>query len=194
LPPVLTVIAGPNGSGKSTLTTVLDFAGRENLLDPDAIARALNPPDLRRAAIASGREILRRIQNYLDNRVSFAIETTLASRRTLETMRAAKVNGFRIDLVYICLDTPERSVLRVNERVLQGGHDVSDEDVRRRYVRSLANVPEAVRIADRAILYDNSGDEYRRMLEVRQGVAVWIAAKPVPWVTAVRDALASPSR
>jgi predicted ABC-type ATPase len=74
------------------------------------------------------------------------------------------------------------------------GHDVSDEDVRRRYLRSLANVPEAVSIGDRAILYDNSGDEYRRMLEVRQGVAVWIAAKPVPWVTAVRDALASPSR
>ena len=69
--------------------------------------------------------------------MSFAIKKTLASRRTLETMRSAKVNGFRIDLVYICLDAPERSVLRVNERVLQGGRDVSDEDVRR-YLRSLA--------------------------------------------------------
>jgi len=106
-------------------------------------------------------------------------------------MRYAKVNGFRIDLVYICLDTPERSVLRVNERVLQGGHDVSDEDVRRRYLRSLANLPDAVRISDRAVLYDNSGDEYRRMLEVRGAVVVWIAAKPVPWVTALRNALAS---
>ena len=190
--PVLTVIAGPNGSGKSTVTGVLDFAGRENLLDPDAIARRLNPSDPRRATIASGREIVRRIQKYLDSRVSFAIETTLASRRTLETMRTAKVNGFRIDLVFICLDTPERSVLRVNERVLQGGHDVSDEDVRRRYWRSLANLPEAVRIADRAALYDNSGDEYRRMMEVRQGVVFWIAAKPVPWVTNLRNVLASP--
>jgi predicted ABC-type ATPase len=109
-------------------------------------------------------------------------------------MRYARVNGFRIDLVYICLDTPERSVLRVNERALQGGHDVSDEDVRRRYLRSLANLAEAVRIADRAVLYDNSGDEYRRMLEVRLGVVVWIAAKPVPWVTALRNELASRSR
>lgn len=105
-------------------------------------------------------------------------------------MRYAKVKGFRVDLVYICLDTPERSVLRVNERVLQGGHDVSDQDVRRRYMRSLANLPEAVRISDRAVLYDNSGDEYRRMSEVRQGVVVWIAAKPAPWVTALRNALA----
>jgi predicted ABC-type ATPase len=135
-----------------------------------------------------------RIQNYLGSRVSFAVETTLASRRTLETMRYARVNGFRIDLVYICLDTPERSVLRVNERVLQGGHDVSDEDVRRRYLRSLANLPEAVRIAHRAVVYDNSGDEYRRMAEIRGGVVVWFAAKPVPWVTALRNAMASRSR
>lgn len=191
---VPTVIAGPNGSGKSTLTSGLDFAGRENLLEPDAIARRLSPSDPRRAAIASGREVIRRIQNYLAGRVSFAVETTLASRRTLETMRYAKVNGFRIDLIYICLDTPERSVLRVNERVLQGGHDVSDEDIRRRYLRSLANLPDAVRISDRAVLYDNSGDEYRRMLEVRRGVVLWIAAKPVPWVTALRNALASRSR
>ena len=191
---VLTVIAGPNGSGKSTVTSVLDFAGHENLLDADAVARRLSPSDPRRAAIASGREVVRRIQNYLRNRVSFAIETTLASRRTLQTMRYAKVNGFRIDLVYICLDTPERCIVRVNERVLQGGHDVPDQDVRRRYFRSLANLPEAVRIADRAVLYDNSGDEYRRMLEARRGVVGWIAAKPVPWVAALRNKLASGSR
>jgi len=192
--PVLTIIAGPNGSGKSTLTSGLDFAGRENLLDPDAIARRLSPTDPRNAAIASGREVVRRIQNYLGTRVSFAVETTLASRRTLDTMRYAKVNGFRTDLIYICLDTPERSVRRVNQRVLQGGHDVSDEDIRRRYLRSLANLPEAVRISDRAALFDNSGDEHRRMLEVRRGAVVWIAAKPVPWVTALRNALASRSR
>ena len=154
----------------------------------------MSPSDPRHAAIASGREVVRRIQDYLASRVSFAVETTLASRRTLETMRYAKINGFRIDLVYICLDTPERSVLRVNERVLQGGHDVSDEDVRRRYLRSLANLPKAVRISDRAILYDNSGDQYRRMLEVRRGGVVWIAERPVPWVTALRNALASRSR
>jgi predicted ABC-type ATPase len=108
-------------------------------------------------------------------------------------MRYAKVNGFRIDLLCICLDTPERSVLRAHERVLQGGHDMSDEHVRRRYLRSLANLPEAVRISDRAVLYDNSGDEYPRTLEVSRGVVVWIAARPVPWVTALRDALASRS-
>ena len=50
----------------------------------------------------------RRPGESLASHVSFAIETTLASRRTLETMCNAKVAGFRIDLVYICLDTASR--------------------------------------------------------------------------------------
>jgi predicted ABC-type ATPase len=56
--PTLTVIAGPNGSGKSTLTRSVNFEGRERLLDPDAIARRLNPLHPSAAAIASAREVL----------------------------------------------------------------------------------------------------------------------------------------
>jgi predicted ABC-type ATPase len=189
--PVLTVVAGPNGSGKSTYTRALDFEGRENLLDPDAISRRLNPGDPRGAAIASAREILDRIQHCLGRRISFAIETTLASKKTLQTMRKAKLSGFVVDLIYICLDTPERSILRVQERVLQGGHDVPDSDVRRRYLRSLANLPEAIRIADRAILYDNSENAHSKMLKFRQGRIVWRVAKLLPWADAVRAALLS---
>ncbi len=129
--PVLTVVAGPNGSGKSTLTKALDFEGRENLLDPDVIARRLNPVDPQSVAIAAGREILRRIKLYLDARVSFAIETTLASRRTLGIIQRAKVFGFTVHLVYIGLDTSEHGSLRVRERAENGGHDVPDEDIRR---------------------------------------------------------------
>jgi hypothetical protein len=35
----------------------LDFAGRKNLLDADAIPRRLSPSDPRHAAIASGRDV-----------------------------------------------------------------------------------------------------------------------------------------
>jgi predicted ABC-type ATPase len=187
--PVLTVIAGPNGAGKSTLTKALDFEGRENLLDPDAIARRLNPGAPHSVALTAGREILRRIQDYLDEHVSFAIETTLASKRTLGMMQKAKVRGFTVQLVYIGLDTSERGILRVQERVLQGGHDVPDEDVRRRYIRGLANLPEAIRKADRAIVYDNSENEHRKMLETERGSIAWSRTEQPRWVTAIRSAL-----
>jgi len=174
--PVLTVVAGPNGSGKSTLTKALDFEGRENLLDPDAIARRLNPGAPHSVALTAGREILR-------------FETTLASKRTLGMMQKAKVRGFTVQLVYIGLDTSERGILRVQERVLQGGHDVPDEDVRRRYIRGLANLPEAIRKADRAIVYDNSENEHRKMLETERGSIAWSRTEQPRWVTAIRSAL-----
>ena len=76
--PLLTIIAGPNGSGKSTLTQSVDFEGRDRLLDPDAVARALNPTNPLRAAIAAGREVLKATASYLDSGLSFAVETTLS--------------------------------------------------------------------------------------------------------------------
>ena len=82
--PIFTIIAGPNGSGKSTLTQSLELEGRDRLLDPDAIARRLNPKGPSAAAIAAGREVLQRIEDYLASQVSFAVETTLSSRRNVE--------------------------------------------------------------------------------------------------------------
>jgi len=82
--PALTVIAGPNGSGKSTLTRSADFEGRDRLLDPDAIARGLNPLHPSAAAIAAGREVLKRTADYLNRGVSFAVETTLSSRNRVD--------------------------------------------------------------------------------------------------------------
>ena len=187
--PVLTVVAGPNGSGKSTLTSALDFEGREHLLDPDAIASRLNPARPWSMGISAGREVLQRIREYIDKRLSFAIETTLASKKTLHTMREAKSHGFTVKLIYICLDTPEHSMLRVRTRVSRGGHDVADQDIHRRYHRSLANLPEAIQIADRTIIYDNSERKRRKMLELQDGSIVRRAVDEPHWIAELSAAL-----
>jgi predicted ABC-type ATPase len=62
----LTVIEGPNGSGKSTLMRSVDFEGRGHLLDPDSIARGLNPLNPPAAAIAAGRDVLKQTADYLN--------------------------------------------------------------------------------------------------------------------------------
>ena len=139
------VIAGPNGSGKSSVIGQLDYEGRENLLDPDAVAKRIDPKNLQRAAIAAAREVIQRTRHYLRDRQSFAIETTLSGGGVIETMRAAREGGFDVYLTYVCLDTAERNIQRVRERVSRGGHDVPAEDVRRRYERSLAHLPGALR-------------------------------------------------
>ncbi len=180
--PVLTLVAGPNGSGKSTATKFVDIEGRDRLLDPDAVARRLNPADPTAAAISAAREVLARIEQYLAERVSFAVETTLAGKGHLDVLARAKALRYEVRLVYICLDTPELSLNRVHGRVRRGGHFVPDADVRRRYARSIANSSIALRLADTAEFYDNSGDGHRLVLIARNGVIVW-QSDPLPaWV------------
>jgi predicted ABC-type ATPase len=58
--PILTIIAGPNGSGKSTLAQAVHCEGRERLLDPDILARGMNPFNLSTVAAAAAREVLKR--------------------------------------------------------------------------------------------------------------------------------------
>ena len=131
--PVLTIIAGPNGSGKSTLVRFIEFEGRENFLNPDDIAAQLSPSDPQKAAFAAGRQVLERTQANLQAGISFAVETTLSSKQPLDTIRKARDGGFHVNVIYVALSEPEKNILRVADRVASGGHNVPDEDVRRRY-------------------------------------------------------------
>lgn len=180
--PTLTLIAGPNGSGKSTLTRTIGFEGRERLLDPDAIARELNPFNPSAAAIAAGRAVLTRTAEYLDRRVDFAVETTLSSSHWQVLIQNAKSRGFAVHLIFVALETPERNVARVKDRAALGGHFVPEPDVRRRYAKSLRNAGLALHMVDLAKLYDNSGNDARLVLIARCGVIVW-RVNPLPtWV------------
>ena len=180
--PTLTIIAGPNGCGKSTLTRSVDFVGRERLLDPDAIARDLNPLSPSAAAIAAGRAVLKRTADYLNQGLSFAVETTLSSRSRADLIRQAKSLGYEVNLFFVALDSPERCLTRIRERVARGGHSVPEADVRRRYARSVAIAIEALRSVDRAMFYDNSEDRARLILVAKAGIVVW-QAEPLPkWV------------
>ena len=109
----------------------MDFEGRDRLLDPDAIARGLNPLTPLAAAIAAGREVLKRTADSLNGGLSFAIETTLSSHGRLELIRKAKFRGYQVQLVFIGMDSPERCITRIRNRAALAGHSVPDADVRR---------------------------------------------------------------
>jgi len=185
--PSLTVIAGPNGSGKSTLTSSIWFEGNANLIDPDAIARRLNAAQPARSAIPAAREAILRCKALLRDRASFVLETTLAGHGALSIVRQAKNAAYRTYLVYVSLGDPELHIERVRLRVSQGGHDIPDSDIRRRYWRSLKRAPEALRLADEAVVLDNSGLHPARMLLLKSGQVVWRAETPPEWVQRLAD-------
>ncbi|PSM48424.1 hypothetical protein C7Y66_14465 [Chroococcidiopsis sp. CCALA 051] len=156
LKPTLTIVAGPNGSGKSTYTRAIRESLGVPVIDPDWEARLVRPDAPQAAAVEGGKQAIKRARAYLVNNQSFAAETTLAGKTYLRMMAEAKQNGWLINLIYVGVASVETSIDRVAQRVAQGGHNVPEEDIRRRYTRSLANLPIAIELADRATILDNS--------------------------------------
>jgi predicted ABC-type ATPase len=180
--PSFTLVAGPNGSGKSTLTAAISFDGAAGVVDPDAIAAGLDPARPSRVAFAAARQAILRSRRFLDRRESFVLESTLAGHGALSLMREARKAGYRTLVVYVALGDPELHIERVRLRVTQGGHDIPDADIRRRYTRSLRHAPEAMRLGDEAIVLDNSGPRPERMLLLQAGRMVWRAESLPAWV------------
>lgn len=165
--PTLTFVAGANGSGKTTLTRWNAELFREiPVLDPDTIGKTLQSAATMAFPIAGAREVLLSAREHLRKSESFAVETTLAGKNYLRMMLEARQGGFEIVLVYIGTENVEINLARIRDRVLAGGHDVPQEDVRRRYKRSFENLPIAIKRADHTILFDNSTDEGYRLVAI----------------------------
>jgi predicted ABC-type ATPase len=118
-------------------------------------------------------------ESLLTARASFSFETVMSHRSKVDFLADARAMGYRTYLYFIATDSPNLNVLRVKNRVALGEHSVPEAKVVERYHRSLALLPEAIALADRAYLFDNSGLEpvwlaewlpYRQaQLRVRRG-------------------------
>ncbi len=156
----IVIIAGPNGAGKTTFA--LEFlpneAGCPIFVNADLIAAGLSPFDPALAGVKAGRLMLQAIQEHVLKGESFAFETTLAGyiyARNIAKWRAA---GYHVTLIFLSLPSPEFAIARVRERVRQGGHDVPEQNIRRRFAAGLRNFNNIYRkLADSWAYYDNSG-------------------------------------
>jgi predicted ABC-type ATPase len=182
----LTVVAGANGCGKTTLTRwARDEFQESSVLDPDAIARSQQATGVHTgSAIDAGREALRMAGSLLASNQSFTVETTLSGHTYIRMMREAKRRGYLVVLIYIGTSHIAINMQRIRHRVAKGGHDVPEEDQRRRYPRSLANATIALAIADEAIILDNSADGYIKLAVKRNsGIEIF---EPLPrWASFV---------
>ena len=181
--PQLWIIAGPNGAGKTTLVS-RRVARRIPVVNPDTIAAELPRIDGKLDERRAGVLALQQRNELLDRGADFAIETTLSGHSALRFMRAARKRGYKITLVYVGLDSAKKSGLRVAERIVRGGHSVPIDAIQRRYPDTMAKLSEAVAIADRAYMLENSGYR-RRLLMITASGAVRFRAKLLPsWLRA----------
>ncbi|EFU39353.1 hypothetical protein PVOR_25388 [Paenibacillus vortex V453] len=186
--PVMTVFAGTNGAGKSTLTRNFNHQLGE-IIDPDAIAKTINPMHPESVSPSAGREAIKRVRECIQNGKSFSIETTLAGKNAIRQMEQAKKAGFEINLYYVGLKNVEYHIERVEMRVKNGGHHISEEDIRRRYDRSIGNLPEAIKLSDRSFIFDNTS-KFRLVMEIDKGKVQTISKDIPQWVksTFLREA------
>lgn len=155
----LYIISGCNGAGKTTASyTVLpEILDCKEFVNADEIARGLSPFNPESVAIEAGRLMLQRIEDLLAKDETFSIETTLATKSYISLVRRAQAKGYRVSVLFFWLKTPELAIQRVAERVQEGGHNIPEDVIRRRYVAGISNLFHLyMQKVDYWDIYDNS--------------------------------------
>jgi predicted ABC-type ATPase len=188
--PEALILGGPNGAGKTTTAAELVPAGLR-FLNSDVIAVRLvqegHAPG--GVEVAAGRVLLDQVRETVVAGESFCLETTLAGRTIGRWIAQWQEAGYRVRLVFVALDEPDLAVRRVAGRVADGGHDVPELVVRRRWaagLRSLFNV--CLPAVDAWLVIDNSDGEAR---PVAAGTRVQVAPQvidPARWSRLIRVA------
>ena len=155
------VIAGPNGAGKTTFAS--EFLPHEAdcpiFVNADLIAAGLSPFRSGLVAAQAARLMLRQIDGHAQQGRSFAFETTLSGRGHARRIPRWRADGYRVKLFFLRLPTPEAAIARVAQRVSEGGHDVPEPVIRRRFHAGWRNFERIYRdLVDAWAVYDNSGD------------------------------------
>jgi predicted ABC-type ATPase len=155
----LYIIASCNGAGKTTasFTILPEILNCKEFVNADEIAKGISPFQPEKVSFESGRIMLRRIDELLKNNESFAFETTLSTKSYKQKINIAKNNGYHITLVFFWLKNSDLAKERVKIRVLEGGHNIDDDVVERRYLNGIVNFFDIyLSIVDQVLLFDNS--------------------------------------
>jgi predicted ABC-type ATPase len=173
--PVLWFVAGANGVGKTSFAFkhISAISGSKSFVNLDEIARGLSPLDPEIERLRAARFALQMLQETLKlsngAAKSLTVESTLAGRTHLKTIEDAHKAGWPVHILYFAVKTPEIALARIARRVSIGGHDVPEVDARRRFSRSLANLPEYLAACDFWRVYDNNAAQPVAVAEGRRG-------------------------
>ena len=164
----LYIISGCNGAGKTTasFTILPEMLKCNEFVNADEIAKGLSPFNPNQVAIKAARLMLARINELLESGVDFGFETTLATRSYVNTVRKAQAKGYFVTILYFWLSSPELAIERVRNRVNEGGHNIPENIIRRRYDMGLRNFFDLYfQIADYWMFIDNSNMPFQMVAE-----------------------------
>ena len=157
--PTIYIVAGANGSGKTTFANEFlpNFVDCREFLNADLIAAGLSPFAPETQNVRAGRLLLSRIYELVKAKRDFGFETTLSSRSYVRMLSDMKTSGYRVFLFFLWLPSSDLALARVTNRVRQGGHNVPEADIRRRFTSGVRNLFQLYRpLLDAWWIYDAS--------------------------------------
>lgn len=111
---------------------------------------------------------------------SFTFETVMSSPDKINFLAKAKELGYRNYLYFVATEDPAINIRRVQQRVRNGGHDVPHDKIVSRYYRSLDLLLPAIRLTNRAYLFDNSGENQVWVAEITNGTELSVRSDSKP--------------
>jgi len=173
-PPDLHLLVGINGAGKTTFyydqikpRLNVPFINADEIQKQRWPNETNNPQRSYEAAEIAKKERA----EHVEQGKSFAAETVFSHPSKLELITDAQAHGFRVSLYHIHVATPELAKKRVQTRTEMGGHDVPQDKIESRFPRTLAHLQDAVKLADRTMVFDNSeqGKTHRHLMTLARG-------------------------
>ncbi|HEY1193873.1 zeta toxin family protein [Flavobacterium sp.] len=155
----LYIISGCNGAGKTTasFTILPEILNCKEFVNADEIAKGLSPFQPEKVSFEAGRIMLSRINDLLEAKQTFAFETTLATKSYKSKIIQAQKEKYHVTLLFFWLETVELAIERVKTRVIEGGHNIETEVIKRRYLNGIRNLFEIyLEIVDEILIFDNS--------------------------------------
>jgi len=173
--PTLLVVAGCNGSGKSSYANLVPLGFKPFDYDAHFLAcyKSLLDIDIKEqmAHNIAFNELTGQIEAAISDKSNFCYETNFDSD-PLHWPQLFREKGYKLSLIYLCLDTIDQAMSRVAIRVANGGHFVSDSEIKRRYVDGFKNINQHFRYFDEIDFFDTSGhgEMPKHIITVNSGV------------------------
>jgi len=157
----IVIIAGPNGAGKTTFAR--EFLPNEAhcpiFINADLIAAGIAPFMPEQVSIKAGRIMLSEITEHVAKDNSFAFETTLSGLSYARAIPKWRAKGYHVKLIFLQLPNADTAISRVSERLRQGGHNIPEATIRRRFDAGLKNFKQIYQpLVDVWLHFDNAGD------------------------------------
>ncbi|MBI1836140.1 MAG: zeta toxin family protein [Flavobacteriia bacterium] len=164
----LYIISGCNGAGKTTASynVLPEILECKEFVNADEIAKGLSPFQPEAVSIEAGRIMLQRINDLLDQNKSFAFETTLSTKSYKNKIKLAQSKGYKVVLLFFWLQNVSLAKQRVAIRVEEGGHNIDDTIIERRYFGGIKNLFDIyIPLVDDVMIFDNSEGNYELVAE-----------------------------